>query len=231
MNPIKWIITYGCKLGIHCVYKIDAKDLSKVQREGPLITFTNHSGLIEAPLLFTELAPRPRVTGLSKIENFHKFFLGFVMKVWEIIPVRRGEADIEALRSCVEKLKDGYILGIAPEGTRNKTGELQRAQAGITVLALHSGAPMQPVAHWGGDKLKENLKRLRRAPFILRVGPRFYLDSRGQRITKEIRQEMADELMYQLALLLPEGMRGAYTDLSKATTKWLNFGEAMAKVN
>ena len=229
MNPIKWIITYGCKFGIHCVYKIDAADLKKVQREGPLITFTNHSGLIEAPLLFTELAPRPKVTGLSKIENFHKFFLGFVMKVWKIIPVRRGEADIEALRSCVEKLKEGYILGIAPEGTRNKTGELQRAHAGITVLALHSGTPMQPVAHWGGDKLGASLKRLRRAPFILRVGPRFHLDSRGERITKEIRQEMADELMYQLALLLPEGMRGAYADLSKATTKWLNFGEAKAR--
>ncbi|MEI6873717.1 MAG: lysophospholipid acyltransferase family protein [Spirochaetota bacterium] len=229
MTLIQWIITYGCKFGIHRVYRVDARELEKVQREGPLIFFTNHSGLIEAPVLYTELAPRPKVTALSKIENFKKPFLGMVMKVWDIIPVQRGEADIEAMRTCVERLKAGFILGLSPEGTRSKTGGLQRAQGGIAVLALHSGSPMQAVAHWGGDKLKEHLKRFRRAPFILRVGRKFHLDARGRKITKEIRQEMADEIMYQLAILLPEEARGAYADLSKLTTTWLNFGEEETK--
>jgi 1-acyl-sn-glycerol-3-phosphate acyltransferase len=227
VSPIQWIITYGCRFGLRLVLRIDRADLAKAPRQGPLIFYTNHTGLIEAPILYTELAPRPNVTALSKIENFQKFFLGFVMKVWKIIPVQRGEADMEAMRACVERLKAGWILGIAPEGTRSSTG-LQKAQSGAAVLALHSGSPLMPVAHWGGDHMREHLKRFRREPFVIRVGPMFRLDAKGQKVTREVRQEMVDEMMYQLAVLLPEEYRGAYADLSKASTKWLSFVEVPA---
>ncbi|HET7839396.1 MAG TPA: lysophospholipid acyltransferase family protein [Rectinemataceae bacterium] len=223
MNPVKWIITYGCRFGLRLVLRIDRSELSKVPREGPLILYSNHTGLIEAPILYTELAPRPKVTALSKIENFQKFFLGFVMRVWKVIPIQRGEADMEAMRACLQSLKEGAILGIAPEGKRSPDGQLQRAQSGVAVLALHSGAPLVPVAHWGGTRMGEHLRRLRREAFVMRVGPVFRLDPKGQRLTREIRQEMADEMMYQLAVLLPESLRGAYADLSKASTKWLRF--------
>jgi len=223
MSPLKWIVTYGCKLGMSFVYRIDGSDLAKVPRDGPLILFTNHRGYVEAPILYTQLAPRPKVTALGKIELFKIFFLGFVMRVWEIIPVRRGESDREALRSCIEKLKEGWILGIAPEGSRNQSGELQRAKGGISLLALHSEAPIMPCAHWGAARARDYLKRFRRAPFTLKTGEAFHLDTHGEKLTKEIRQEMADEMMYRLAVLLPEEHRGAYADLSKATTKWLRF--------
>ncbi len=223
MSPLKWIITYGCKLGLSFVYRIDGSDMAKVPRDGPLILFTNHRGLVEAPILYTQLAPRPKVTGLGKIELFKIFFLGFVMRVWEIIPVRRGESDREALRSCIDRLKEGWILGIAPEGSRNQTGALQKAKGGISLLALHSEAPIMPCAHWGAAKARDYLKRFKRAPFVLKTGEAFSLDTHGEKLTKEIRQEMADEMMYRLALLLPEEYRGAYADLSKATTKWLRF--------
>jgi 1-acyl-sn-glycerol-3-phosphate acyltransferase len=223
MKPLKWIVTYGCKLGLHMVYRIDASDIAKVPMQGPLMFYTNHSGLVEAPLIYAELAPRERVTGLGKIELFENPFLNLVFKQWEIIPVRRGEADLEAMRACVEKLKAGYILGISPEGTRNRAGVLQRAQSGIAVIALHSGAPLQPIAHSGGNLLGASLKRFRRAPFSIRIGPVFRLDPHGQKVTKEMRQEMADEMMYQLALLMAEDKRGEYSDLSKLTTRWLTF--------
>ncbi|MDA8411189.1 MAG: lysophospholipid acyltransferase family protein [Treponema sp.] len=223
MSPLRWIITYGCKLGLSLVYRIDATDLAKVPRDGPLILFTNHRGIVEAPILYTQLAPRPKVTALAKIELFKVFFLGFVMRVWRVIPVRRGEADREALRECIERLKAGWILGIAPEGSRAQDGALQEAKGGIALLALHSEAPIMPVAHWGGMKARDDLKHFRRSPFVLKTGQTFRLDTHGQKLTKEIRQEMADEMMYRLAILLPEELRGAYADLSRATTKWLSF--------
>ena len=79
-----------------------------------------------------------------------------------------------------------------------------------------------PVAHWG-ERLRDGLRHFRRAACTLRVGEAFRLDSRGERLTKEIRQEMSDEMMYRLAALLPERLRGEYADLTKATTRWLNF--------
>ncbi|MCX7024265.1 MAG: lysophospholipid acyltransferase family protein [Spirochaetes bacterium] len=223
MTPMQWFITYGCKLGMRIAYRIDDTELKKVPVLGPLILYSNHTGQIEAPILFSHLAPRPKVTGLSKMETFSKFFIGWVFKLWNIIPVRRGESDIEAMRTCIERLKEGYILGVAPEGTRNHTGQLIRGHGGIAVLALHSGAPLQPVAHWGAVGLMKSWKRFRRPRVTLRVGRIFVLDAHGEKVTREIRQEMADEMMYRLAMLMPEELRGEYADLSKATEKWLRY--------
>ena len=76
--------------------------------------------------------------------------------------MRRGEADMKALKDAVKALEQGKILGIAPEGTRNKTGKLIRAMPGTVMVALRSGAPIIPVAHWGGENYLKNLKRFKR---------------------------------------------------------------------
>ena len=82
-----------------------------------------------------------------------------------------------------------------------------------------------PIAHWGGENFRSNLKRLKRTDFHIRCGRMFQLDSHGERVTKEIRQQMVDELMYQMAMLLPPEYRGEYSDLEKATEKYLQFIE------
>lgn len=222
MGFMKWLVTYACKTGLEVMCRIDAPDLNKVPTTGPLIAYSNHIGQVEAPLIYTQLQPRP-MTGLAKIETWENWFLGWVFNLWEAIPVRRGEADMEAMRACLNALSAGKILGMSPEGTRSKTHALLRAHGGIALLALKSGAPLQPIVHWGGEDYTPNLKRFKRTDFHIRVGSRFFLDARGERVTKEIRQQMADEMMYQLAKLLPEKYRGEYADLDHATTKYLRF--------
>lgn len=223
MNLLKWIVTYGCKLGLDVMCRIDSAELKKVPMQGPLILYMNHTGTVEAPIMYTHLQPREKVTALSKVENFDKWFLNLIFTLWDVIPIRRGEADMEAMRKSLEVLERGFILGISPEGTRSLDGKLHRAHGGLVMLALHSGAPLQPIVHWGGEHFGSNLKRLKRTNFTVRVGPVFHLDAQGERVTKEVRQQMADELMYQLAKLLPEEFRGEYSDLQNATTKYLRF--------
>jgi 1-acyl-sn-glycerol-3-phosphate acyltransferase len=223
MNLMHWIVTYGCKLGLDVMYRIDAKELQKVPQTGPLIAFTNHTGTVEAPLLYTQLQPRKKLTAIAKVETWDNRFLNWVFTLWNIIPIRRGEADMVAMRKSLEVLEKGYILGISPEGTRNRDGKLLRAHGGIAMIGLHSKAPLQAVAHWGGENFGENVKKFTRTDFHIRVGPIFYLDAHGERISKEVRQQMADEMMYQLAKLLPEEYRGEYSDLENATEKYLHF--------
>lgn len=208
------------RTGLEAMCRIDKTDLQKIPPRGPLIIYANHIGQIEVPLLFSQLQPRP-VTGLAKIETWNGWFLGWIFDLWGAIPIRRGEADMNAMRQALSALERGYILGIAPEGTRSKTGALIRAHPGIVTLALHSGAPLMPLAHWGGERFLPNLKRLGRTDFHIRVGEPFTLDPRGRKVTKEIRQQMVDEMMYQLAALLPERYRGEYADLSKATSQFV----------
>lgn len=222
MNLMKWIVTYGCKLGLEVMCRIDQQGLETVPRQGPLIAYANHNSMLEAPLLYTQLAPRP-ITGLAKAETWDNWFLGWVFNLWQAIPVRRGEADTEALRQSLAALEKGWILGLSPEGTRSKTGGLIRAHGGIVMLALKSQAPLLPIAHWGGEMFHKNVKKFRRTDFHARVGKPFFLDTKGERVSKEIRQQMADEMMYQLAKLLPESYRGEYSDLENATEKYLRF--------
>ena len=216
------LLTGLIKFGTSIICRIEKDDLEKVQPEGPLIAYANHIGQLEVPLIFTHLRPRP-VTAMAKAESWDNKLFNWLFNIWNLIPVRRGEVDMDAIRQSIQMIKDGYIFGISPEGTRSGDGKLLAAHPGIVPIALRTKAPLQPIAHWGAENFPENIKRLRRTDFYIRVGEPFYLDAQGERVTREIRQQMVDEMMYQLAKLLPEEYRGYYADLENATEKYLRF--------
>ena len=220
MKILRWFVTNTMKLGLRILCLVDAPDLNKIPQRGPLIVYSNHTGSIEVPLIFGELYPRP-VSGWAKIETWNNWFLNFIFNLWDIIPIRRGEADMSALKKALQALKKGMLFGIAPEGTRNKTGKLIRAKPGMVVLATMANAPLIPVANWGGENFLSNLKKFKRTDFHIRVGKPFRIETNGVKVTPEMRQEIVDEMMVRLATLLPEEYRGEYSDLEKATEKYL----------
>ena len=218
---LHWLTTFAVRIFTHITCRIDAPDLHKIPVQGPLIAIVNHTGQIEVPLLYGNLQPR-LMTAWAKAETWKdNWFLNWIFNIWKIIPIRRGEADINALKGALRALEDGYIFGIAPEGTRNKTGILRRALPGTVIVALHSGVPILPVAHWGGEVFLSNLKRFKRTDFHIRVGEPFTLNTNGLKVTGEIRQQIADEMMYQIAALLPEKYRGIYANTQQATQKYI----------
>jgi len=217
---MNWLINFIIRVYTRITCRIDAPDFQTIPMHGPLIVISNHTGQIEVPLIFAHLQPR-RLTGWAKVEAWDNKFLNWVFGVWGMIPVRRGEADMHALKAALRALEKGYIFGIAPEGTRNRNGVLIRAQPGAVTLALHTGVPVLPVAHWGGEKLMKNLKHFKRTDFHIRVGEPFKVDTQGVKVTSEIRQQIVDEMMYEIAKLLPEEYRGEYADISKTTGKFL----------
>ena len=147
----------------------------------------------------------------------------WLFELWGGIPLRRGEADMAAIRAGMAALAEGRILSVAPEGTRTGDGRLIRGQPGIVLIALKTNVPIMPLAYYGSEQFWPNLRRLRRTDFFVRVGRPFYLDAAGQHVTKEVRQQMADEIMFQVARLLPADYRGHYADLSAATETYLRF--------
>lgn len=207
-----WLTTSVVRIFTRITCRIDAPDLDKIPMKGPLIVIVNHTGQIEIPLLYGNLQPRP-MTGWAKAETWtDNWFLNWIFNIWKIIPVRRGEADIGALKQALRALEDGCIFGLAPEGTRNKTGILRRALPGAVIVALRSGAPIIPIAHWGGEVFLSNLKRFKRTDFHIRVGEPFKLNVSGTKVTSEIRQQIVDEMMYRLAVLMPAEYRGEYAN-------------------
>jgi 1-acyl-sn-glycerol-3-phosphate acyltransferase len=203
------IVAFFVKWGTRIICRIDAPDIDKLPLHGPLIGYANHSAMIEVPVFFGLLQPR-RITGWAKVELWDHWFFRWIFGLWNIIPIKRGEADTTALRKAVEALNEGYIFGLAPEGTRNINGKLKRAHPGAVMLALHSKATLIPIAHWGGENFSKNIKRLKRTDFHVRIGDPICLKLDGVRVTKEIRQQIVDEMMLRLAELLPPEYRGEY---------------------
>lgn len=218
------IVTSLIKAITSTLCRIDDAQIRKVPPQGPVILVVNHVNILDVPVLYTRLHPRP-VTAFVKREAFDDSIEGRLLTLWGGIPLSRGQADFAAFRQGIEALEKGYILGVALEGTRNGNGRLLQAQPGAVLLALRSGAPVLPLVYYGHEDVWKNAKKLRRTDFKIVVGQPFYIDPGEQRVSSEITRQMTAEVMYQLAGLLPEAYRGKYADLSQATTRYLRFVE------
>jgi len=202
------------------VFRIDDAQLTQVPEHGPLILVTNHINIMEIPIIYSHLQPRP-LHGMVLADRWKNRIVAWGLDVCGTIPLERGGVNLDAMRRALNLLNEGGMLIISPEGTRSSNGRLQNGHPGIVPLALKSGAPLLPVGYYGGENYKENVKKLKRTDFHLIVGKPFCLSAGGETATREVRQQMVDEVMYQLASILPEAYRGNYADMTKKTERYL----------
>ena len=202
--------------------RLNLEQLEKIPQQGPLILAVNHVNFLDAPIAFSHLYPRP-FTALAKVETWKNPVFGVLFNSWGGIPIRRGEADLSAFQASQQALADGKLLVIAPEGTRSGNGQLQKGYGGLALLAMRSGAPIMPCAFHGHHVVWKNLRRLQRTESTLEVGLPFVVNTHGKTPSREVRQQVTDEIMYQIAALLPPQFRGVYSDLSQATEEYLVF--------
>jgi 1-acyl-sn-glycerol-3-phosphate acyltransferase len=193
----------------------------QIPEKGPLIVIFNHVNLVDGPILLNRLSNRP-VAIMAKIETWKNPFFATVLDGWDGISIRRGEADLEAFRKAQKVLADGKILIISPEGTRSEYSGLGPGHAGVVLLAARSGAPIQAVGLYQHRGFWSRVYRgFKRVPISFSVGKPFKLELNGAALSKDVRQQAADEIMYQLAAILPPEYRGVYNDLSQATQKYI----------
>lgn len=201
---------------------IDAEQLQRIPDKGPLIIVTNHTNMLEIPIIYTQLQPRP-VTGFVASVRWEQTWSRWLVNTCQAIPVRRGEADIHAIRMGLEMLRSGYFVIVMPEGTRTKDGILTQGHPGVVLLALYSNAAILPVAFYGGIDYQDNVQKFKKTNFHIAVGQPFHLKGGEGRTNRQVRQAMADEVMCQVAALLPEEQRGYYRDRCDKPFKHLAF--------
>jgi 1-acyl-sn-glycerol-3-phosphate acyltransferase len=208
------------------VCKIDDAELVRIPKKGPLILVGNHVNFLDAPILMSRLPPR-RVTALAKVETWDDPLVGFLFTMWNGIPIRRGEVDLEAFRQARLSLDRGEILVVCPEGTRSNDGKLQKGLPGVVLLAERSGVPLLPIAYYGIEHFHRNIRSLTRTPCRLMVGSPFKVDTHGEKLSSELSATITDQIMYQMAALLPPAYRGVYSNMSKARENYLHFEEGV----
>jgi len=170
--------------------------LENVPAKGPFILVSNHLNNADPPVL-THTFPR-RIVWMAKQELFDIPLVGWVFHVFGLIPVRRAEADLKALRRAQHVLRTGHVLGMFPEGTRSKSGGMKEGEPGTAVIALRTGVPLLPIAIWGTEDIKLPRDVLRRNKMNVRVGKPFSLP-RPERLTKERVAAGTHEIMVKIA--------------------------------
>ena len=200
---MKWIITAL----VHFLYRYTVIGKENVPRHGPLIVAVNHLHMLD-PGIVAPAIPRQIITLAAGKWKEH-FAVRSFLQLAGVIYVRRGKVDRRALRACLDILHQGRVLALAPEGTRSRTGMLQRAKPGITYLATKAGAVILPVGFWGVEKIGQ-WKRFKRPQCHITIGRPFRLPRLPGERTADTLQDMADKVMLRIGLLLPEAYRGVY---------------------
>ena len=209
------------RLLFRILLRVQVTGLERIPRQGPLIVASNHVSFLD-PLLAGVLFPR-RLIFMSKIENYQIPIFGLLVRAYSAFPIRRGEVDRAALRQSMAVLHAGQALYMAPEGTRSPDGRLQAGHDGMTLIATRTGAPVLPVATWGGENFKHDIRRMHRTEVHLIVGEPFHYVSSTPKPGRDELRVMTTETMYRIAQLLPPERRGVYADIDQATQDYLSF--------
>jgi len=190
---------------------IEVEGLDNIPTSGGAILSANHLGRLDSAFVFMFLE-REDASGLVADKYKRYILLRPLIDAVGGIWINRDEADFQALRVARQYLQNGGMLGIAPEGTRSKTGALMPAKTGVAYLADKAGVPIIPVGITGTEKAFRELFRIRRPRLTVHFGKPFSLPrlERGER-SANLRAN-TDEIMCRIAALLPEEYRGVYRD-------------------
>ncbi len=173
----------------------------------------NHIGRLDAAMIYHFSNRDDIIIIVAEKYQSNPLVRWFVHQL-DAIFVDRYNADFTVLRKVLKRLKQGGILVLSPEGTRSPTAELQTAWPGASFLALKAGVPIVPVGLSGSEDriFFPNLRRLRRTKVVVQIGAPFILTPIPEQTREDAIQAYTDEIMCQIASLLPPEYRGVYRD-------------------
>jgi 1-acyl-sn-glycerol-3-phosphate acyltransferase len=165
---------YVVKLVLWVVFRIgfglEVRGQEHVPKRGPCILASNHVSFLDPPLVGVA-APR-RATFMARADLYRYFWLGLFLRGVGAVSLRRGEADVGAVREALKRLRLGQAVAIFPEGGRQPSGALGQAKRGVGLLAAMGRAPIVPVLVRGTfEALPRGASSLRRAKIRVAFGP------------------------------------------------------------
>ena len=179
--------------------------------KGNVIVAANHLGRLDTAVLLCIIDREDIIMPVAEKYKNHPLY-GAIGRAANAIWLNRFEADFSALRQILERMKEGGMVVIAPEGTRSKTEALQPGKMGVAFLAGKSGYPILPVAITGTEdrSVLQNLKRFRRSKITVTSGDLMTIQLPPGKGREQAMRTATDEIMCSIAAILPEKYRGVY---------------------
>jgi 1-acyl-sn-glycerol-3-phosphate acyltransferase len=199
------------RLSLRLITHIETTDIENMPTSGAAIAVSNHLGRLDA-LMPYRFSDRTDITMLIAEKYYASPIFRYLGKQLDGVFINRYNADIVALREVFSRLKRGCLLVMAPEGTRSPTEGLIEGKQGTGYLAAKAGVPIVPVGVTGTEDrlVKQQLRHFHRVLVKARVGKPFTLPPYNPKNREASVKYATDEIMCQIAALLPEHNRGIY---------------------
>ena len=195
-------------LPLFATLRVDGQE--NVPATGGAVLACNHPGGMDVVALGYSSPRQIYYMAKQELFEFQPWFSALITSVGAF-PIRRGTNDTVAIEHSIRLVRDGNVLGMFPEGTRNRGGPLGRPKSGAVRIAAQTGAPLIPCAVTGIPALHKEWKNpLRRTPLTVRFGPPIHFT--GDPEDSAAIQRTSLELMHAIARLLPQELRGPYGD-------------------
>lgn len=205
LEPIRFLV--------RTLTKFSVENQERLPKEGGVLITTNHLSRLDTPILLAITDRDDLVAIVAKNYKEKPFFKWILEKVGTMVWMDRTTTDFSAMQEAIEQLREGAMVGIAPEGTRSResTGLLE-GKPGAALMVARTSVPIVPVGIIGSEKINRYFLQLRRPPVTIRVGEPYTLpvmdrDDRQGWLTRS-----TEEIMCRIAALLPSEYRGFYTD-------------------
>lgn len=137
-------VIFGLPIG-HTV----VKGKNNIPEKGRFIVCSNHISMADPIVL--ALAQKRQIHFMAKQELFNNPFVSWVVRSLGAFPIKRGASDTTSINQAFDILEKERVLGIFPEGTRSKDGELLKPKAGAALIAFKEQAPVIPAAIYAKD--------------------------------------------------------------------------------
>lgn len=155
---------------MHFLGKLDIQGRENFPAEGPVILASNHRAHVDPPYLGQVTTRQLFFMAKEELFTTNRAFGNYLLSLGTF-PVRRGEADRQAIRQAINLLKEGRVVAIFPEGTRSFDDTLLPPEKGFALIAKQTGAPIVPIALEGTHRiLPKGTSMLHRGDVCITIG-------------------------------------------------------------
>jgi 1-acyl-sn-glycerol-3-phosphate acyltransferase len=182
-------------------HRLEVQGQERLPASGPALVLANHVSILDVMAL-AAANPYLHATTVIKASAFRLPLVNHLVAAWGAIPVARDGHDVTGARALMAALRAGWVVGIAAEGSRSRTGHLLPVNLVLARIAARSEVPLVPVGIAGSfDALPPGAIVPRPRKIVLRVGPTFRL----ARTTSP--EDAARQIHAAIAALLPPGLQ------------------------
>jgi 1-acyl-sn-glycerol-3-phosphate acyltransferase len=198
---------------LNLIARFEIRGRENAPLTGGMILAANHIGILDIVMVYYAIDRTDLFIPVA--EKWEKiWWIRMLGKPLNLLFVDRFNPDLKAIRKMISLMQDGKCLIIAPEGTRSRVGSLIEGKPGVAYLAARSGFPVTPVGITGTEDkvVLDNLKHFRKSTIALTGGKPFVVPPLPNNDRDAALKSATDEIMCQIAALLPERYRGVYAE-------------------